>query len=207
MISAAARILYKLNISFHSRAFVALSISAPRSSQGVIWFKAEHPVIKPDFLNKHIQCAASIIASACEYIYIVVAAPKGVVVVNSVAKIHWGDILAETDVAKPAVASAYFLVDEWIKNLRVKQPHTAWENSIREFELIQTDTCTSEPAHLLWRAYISCCWLWLVWVDGCNDFSNFVVYIGGKQASCQNTGIIRKSVFKFAVVSPASLRF
>ena len=120
MISAAAGILYQLNIPLHDCAFVALSIAAPWSSQGVIWFKAEYPVIEPDFLHKYIQCASSIIASASEYIYIVVAAPKGVIIVNTIAKIHWGDVLAETDITKPAAASAYLFINEWIENLRVK---------------------------------------------------------------------------------------
>ena len=131
MISAAARILDQLNIPFHCRALVALSIAASWRSQGVIWSKAEYPVIKPDFLYKYIQCASSIITSAGEYIYIVVAAPKGVIIVNSIAKIHWGDVLAETDIAESAAASAYLLVDKWIENFRVKQPHPAWKNSIR----------------------------------------------------------------------------
>ena len=43
--------------------------------------------------------------------------------------------------------------------------------------------------------------------DNANDFSNSVIYIGVEQTGCQNTGIIRQSVFKFAVISPASLRF
>ncbi len=131
MISAAARILDQLNIPFHCRALVALSIAASWRSQGVIWFKAEYPVIEPDFLYKYIQCASSIIASTGEYIYIVVAAPKRVIIVNSIAKIHWGDVLAETDITKPAAAIPYLFVDEWIENLRVKQSYSAWENSIR----------------------------------------------------------------------------
>ena len=131
MVSAAAGILYQLNISFHGCALVALSIAASWSSQGIIWFKAEYPVVKPDFLNKYIQCSASIIASPGEYVYVVVAAPKGVIIVNSVAKIHRGDVLAETDITESTAASAYFLIDEWIENFRVKQTHPAWKNSIR----------------------------------------------------------------------------
>ena len=131
MVSAAAGILYQLNISFHRCALVALSIAASWSSQGIIWFKAEYPVVKPDLLNKYIQCSASIIASPGEYVYVVVAAPKGVIIVNSIAKIHWGDVLAETDITESTAASAYLLVDEWIENFRVKQPHSPWKNSIR----------------------------------------------------------------------------
>ena len=116
MVSAAAGILYQLNISFHGCALVALSIAASWSSQGIIWFKAEYPVVKPDFLNKYIQCSASIIASTGEYVYVVVAAPKGVIIVNSVAKIHWGNVLAETDITESATPSAYRLVYEWIDN-------------------------------------------------------------------------------------------
>ena len=51
-VTTAAGILNHRDVAFNGSSLIALPVAASRCVERVICFQSEHPIIKPDFLNK-----------------------------------------------------------------------------------------------------------------------------------------------------------